>query len=37
MVHTIDTTDDPAPDILSGLDEGELKKLRAILGKLTTS
>jgi DNA-binding MarR family transcriptional regulator len=37
MVHTIDTTDDPAPDILSELDEGELKKLRAILGKLTTS
>jgi DNA-binding MarR family transcriptional regulator len=36
MVHTIDTTDDPAPDILSGLDEAELEKLRAILGKLTT-
>jgi DNA-binding MarR family transcriptional regulator len=36
MVHTIDSTDDPAPDILSGLDEAELKKLRAILGKLTT-
>src|SRR6185295_16981703 len=36
MVHTIDATDDPAPDILSGLDEAELEKLRAILGKLTT-
>ena len=36
MVHTIDTTDDPAPDILSGLDEAELEKLRAILAKLTT-
>jgi DNA-binding MarR family transcriptional regulator len=36
MVHTIDTTDDPAPDILSGLDVAELEKLRAILGKLTT-
>jgi DNA-binding MarR family transcriptional regulator len=36
MVHTIDTTEDPAPDILSGLDEAELKNLRAILGKLTT-
>ena len=32
---TIDATDDPAPDILSGLDEAELKKLQAILGKLT--
>jgi DNA-binding MarR family transcriptional regulator len=36
MVHTIDTTEDPAPDILSGLDEAELKNLRTILGKLTT-
>lgn len=36
MVHMIDTTEDPAPDILSGLDEAELKNLRAILGKLTT-
>jgi DNA-binding MarR family transcriptional regulator len=36
MVHTIDTTEDPAPDILSGLGEAELKNLRAILGKLTT-
>jgi DNA-binding MarR family transcriptional regulator len=37
MVHTIDATDDPAPAILSGLDEAELKKLRTILDKLTTS
>jgi DNA-binding MarR family transcriptional regulator len=36
MVQMIDTTEDPAPDILSGLDEAELKNLRAILGKLTT-
>lgn len=36
MVHTIDTTEDPAPDILLGLDEPELRNLRAILGKLTT-
>ncbi len=35
MVHTIDTTDDPAPDILTGLDEAELKKLAAILAKLS--
>jgi hypothetical protein len=34
MVHTIDTTDDPAPAILSGLDEAELEKLRAILGRI---
>lgn len=36
MVQTIDTTEDPAPDILSGLDEAELKRLQAILGKLTS-
>jgi DNA-binding MarR family transcriptional regulator len=35
MVQTIDTTDDPAPDILSELDEAELKKLAAILAKLS--
>ena len=34
MVRTIDTTDDPAPEMLSGLDETELRKLRAILAKL---
>ena len=33
--QTIDTTDDPAPDILSELDEAELKKLAAILAKLS--
>jgi DNA-binding MarR family transcriptional regulator len=36
MVKTIHKTDDPAPDILSGLDEAELKELQAILGKLTS-
>jgi DNA-binding MarR family transcriptional regulator len=35
MAQTIDTTDDPAPDILSELDEAELKKLAAILAKLS--
>ena len=35
MVRTIDATDDPAPEILSGLDESELKKLQAILAKLS--
>ena len=35
MVQAIDTTDDPAPDILTGLDEAELKKLAAILAKLS--
>ena len=35
MVRMIDATDDPAPEILSGLDEAELKKLRAILAKLS--
>ena len=35
MVRTIDTTDDPAPEILSGLDDAELKKLKAILAKLS--
>ena len=35
LVRTIDTTDDPAPEILSGLDDAELKKLKAILAKLS--
>lgn len=34
MVATIDATDDPAPEILSGLDGVELRKLQAILAKL---
>jgi DNA-binding MarR family transcriptional regulator len=34
MVQTIDETDDPAPNILLGLDEAELEKLQAILSKL---
>lgn len=34
MVHTIDTTDDPAPDVLSGLDISVLTQLRALLQKL---
>ena len=34
MVRTIDTTDDPAPGMLLGLDETELRKLQAILAKL---
>ncbi len=34
MVRTIDTTDDPAPEMLLGLDETELRKLQAILVKL---
>jgi DNA-binding MarR family transcriptional regulator len=34
MVHTISSTDDPAPDFLSGLDEDDLKKLATILEKL---
>ncbi len=34
MVRTIDTTDDPAPEMLLGLDETELRKLQAILAKL---
>ena len=35
MVATIDATDDPAPEILSGLDGVELRKLQAILAKVT--
>jgi DNA-binding MarR family transcriptional regulator len=34
MVHRIDTVDDPAPDVLAGLDDAELNGLRAILTKL---
>jgi DNA-binding MarR family transcriptional regulator len=35
MVATIDATDDPAPEILSGLEGVELRKLQAILAKLS--
>ena len=35
MVGTIDSTDDPAPEFLTGLDEAELRKLAAILAKLS--
>src|SRR5690349_3887880 len=35
MVETIDATEDPAPDVLVGLDEAELGTLQAILAKLT--
>jgi DNA-binding MarR family transcriptional regulator len=35
MVHTIDETDDPAPEILLGLDEADLRKLQTILAKLS--
>jgi DNA-binding MarR family transcriptional regulator len=34
MVHTINSTDDPAPDFLSGLDEADLNELATILEKL---
>jgi DNA-binding MarR family transcriptional regulator len=34
MVAKIDSIDDPAPDVLHALDEGELKKLLAILAKV---
>lgn len=34
MVAMIDAVDDPAPDILRGLDESELTMLKAILAKL---
>jgi DNA-binding MarR family transcriptional regulator len=34
MVHTISSTDDPAPDFLSGLGEADLKELAIILEKL---
>ena len=35
MVRTIDATDDPAPEILLGLDKAELRTLQAILAKLS--
>ena len=34
MVDAIEAVDDPAPGILSGLDEAELRKLHTILAKL---
>jgi DNA-binding MarR family transcriptional regulator len=34
MVQQIDTTDDPAPNVLGELDNAELKQLRSILTKL---
>ena len=36
LVQTIDAIDDPAPEILSGLDDAELKQLRTILTKLVS-
>ncbi len=35
MVATIDATDDPAPDIFTGLDDAELKNLGALLHKIS--
>ena len=35
MVHTINAIDDPAPEVLLGLDDSELKKLQAILARLS--
>ena len=35
MVQTINSTDDPAPAVLAGLDAAELGKLKAILAKLS--
>jgi DNA-binding MarR family transcriptional regulator len=37
MVGKIDAIDDPAPSILSALDEAELEQLRVILAKLGSS
>ena len=34
MVDAIEAVDDPAPEILSGLDAAELRKLQALLTKL---
>lgn len=34
MARRIDTTDDPAPDALSALDEADLQKLQSLLAKL---
>lgn len=35
MVATIDATDDPAPEMLTALDNAQLKQLQAILMKVT--
>jgi DNA-binding MarR family transcriptional regulator len=35
MVQTISSTDDPAPEVLTGLDGSDLEALRAILAKLS--
>jgi len=35
MVRAIDDVHDPAPDVLTGLDAGELATLRALLDKMT--
>ena len=35
IVRKIDAVDDPAPDVLAALDDTELKKLRAMLEKLS--
>ena len=34
MARKIDTTDDPAPDVLAALDDTELGQLQAVLAKL---
>ena len=34
MVDAIDSIDDPAPAVLAGLDDAELKELRALLAHL---
>jgi DNA-binding MarR family transcriptional regulator len=34
VVAAIDTTDDPAPDVLADLDDADLKTLRTILDKI---
>jgi DNA-binding MarR family transcriptional regulator len=34
MVQRIDTTDDPAPDVLATLDDAELTALRSLLAKI---
>jgi DNA-binding MarR family transcriptional regulator len=35
LMAVIDAVDDPAPDVLAALDEGDLATLRSILDKLT--
>ncbi|ODQ86167.1 MarR family winged helix-turn-helix transcriptional regulator [Mycolicibacterium holsaticum] len=35
MVDGIDAVDDPAPDVLTALDEGDLEALRDVLAKLS--